>query len=242
MQGLSQAQEISTKFGIPANVLPRVLGSGYMRVVKSLITTAAAAPPSHLPALTKTHSVQTSSGMPQAPAGSAAGVLSVMGPPNWESLPAASVTTSSAAVPSPMHTMHGVAPAGTPAASQQDTGATPPVGSQEWISQLERIREVCQKAEVDHSLIDGFLAASGAPQPLQQPKMDAFVPLTAALAASLMSETPYGAENCEKLEVEEPLGEVFGTGDPESLDFDVQEVLMDTDMVGDDVLAAGWAP
>ena len=144
--------------------------------------------------------------------------------------------------------MHAGAHAPAAAAAAVATGATPPVGSPEWVSQLEKIREVCLKADVDHSLIDGFLAASGSPRQQQhQGNIDAFVPLTAALAASRMSETPLGAKcenfDVENLAIEEPLGEVFGPGgDPESLNFDVQEVLMDTDMVGDDVLAAGWAP
>lgn len=223
VQGLNQAQGITTKFGLPSHVLPRVLNSGYMRVVKSLVTAAAVKPPRHLPATTTATSLQTSSGFPQTSDGSFV---------TSSDMHALSGSTST--LPSHMHGMHVTVPSVT-AAGAVAAAATPPVGSQEWISQLERIREVCQKAQVEHSLIDGFLTASGSPQQQKEQAINAFVPLTAALAASHMGES--------LLEVEEPLGEVFGEGEgPESLDFDVQDILMDTDMVGDDVLVAGWAP
>jgi hypothetical protein len=41
--------------------------------------------------------------------------------------------------------------------------AMPAVGSAEWTSQLQKIKDVCRKAMVDHTLIDGLLADSVAP-------------------------------------------------------------------------------
>ncbi|NJR43278.1 MAG: hypothetical protein HC767_12100 [Akkermansiaceae bacterium] len=82
------------------------------------------------------------------------------------------------------------------------------------------------------------------PQPQQQQhaQIEVYTPLPDTLAASYVSETPYGV-GYDKLQADEPLGEVFGKGGaPEALDFDIQEVLKDTDMVGDDVLVAAWAP
>lgn len=226
MQGLNQAQSITSKFGLPNHVLPRVLKSGYMSVVKAIVSNENNKP---FP-FTSAGSLQTSSAQP---ATSSANTLSNISGLKRDCLPAVSGTSSF--LESPMHGRHATQ------ASAPDDG-TPPVGSAEWVSQLERIREVCQKAQVNHALIDGFLAASGAPLHPKMPNMNPYMPLITDLANSHMSEAPYGADQ-ENLEAVEPLADVFGTGDaPEKLDFDIQEVLMDTDMVGDDVLLAGWAP
>jgi hypothetical protein len=122
--------------------------------------------------------------------------------------------------------------------------AMPAVGSAEWISQLQKIKDVCQKAQVDYTLIDGFLAASGAPQQFPQPHPNPFQTVPDAFAASRASETPSGVDydNAQNnfQEVEE-IG--LRAGLSERLNFEnIQDILMDTDMVGDDCLVAAWAP
>jgi hypothetical protein len=61
--------------------------------------------------------------------------------------------------------------------------------------QLQKIKDVCQKAQVDCTLIDGCLAASGVLKQFPQPHANPFQTVPDAFAASRVSETPFGVDN-----------------------------------------------
>eukprot|EP00892_Ulva_mutabilis_P001739 jgi/Ulvmu1/11566/UM079_0009.1 len=111
----------------------------------------------------------------------------------------------------------------------QVSDAHPGVGSQLWRHQLERIREVCRSAAVDHSIIDGFLA-SGCPE-LRQ---------TEQRAAALHQVTVSGASEHQP--------SVFADAvnfepDLNAVDCDVVDGFGDMDVdLADGLLTAAWAP
>lgn len=110
---------------------------------------------------------------------------------------------------------------------QHAASAQPGIGSPEWRQQLERIREVCRTAAVDHSIIDGFLS-SGCPEHRQ----------TEQAASALQRMTASGASEHEP--------------DMETNAADFESALntfcddggfgdMDTDLV-DGLMMPAWAP
>jgi hypothetical protein len=209
LQGLQQAQDISAKFALPPQVLSRVLNSGYLPSVRALVAASGAAAAE----LATTTTSPTSSLPPLRP-----------------SAALAESSCGGAGIGAGVGALYGAVDSG--------NAAQPPVGSPEWRAQLERIRDVCRKAQVDHRLIDGFLAAS-CPEPPDVPLLATQCPLgTPALlrTSSHASEAPVDqAPSCVTDPWEGPCA-------ADGLDLAVHSLLLDTNMVGDDLAMPAWAP
>jgi hypothetical protein len=226
LQGLIQAQSITTKLGLPEHVLPDVLNSGYMRVIQALISNAAVKPSDRVPLRVVSDSK----------------AVGLCGNTTTWKLHAANskftpvVSNRSSECQRQVHAMHGAyddasqqnLPAGVGAA------AMPSVGSAEWISQLQKIRQVCQKAQVDHTLIDGFLAASC--QQVLQPHTNTSQTDTDVSATNHVCETPLKDE-CDQ-ENTQQVEEIGHSRDALErwIVKNIQEVLMNTDLVEEDYL------
>ena len=142
------------------------------------------------------------------------------------SQPDGSVAAAAASLPSqPGRSSH----AASRSSFQHAAAKQPGVGSAQWRQQLERIRDVCRSAAVDHSIIDGFLA-SGCPETRQSGQSGAALHHVTASGASEhrppVCVDPADFESALNAVCQ---GSMEGFGD------------MDTDLA-DGMLTAAWAP
>jgi hypothetical protein len=213
LQGLQQAHAITERFSLPRHVLPGILSThNYVTYVKGMLSK----PSQPLPSLPRRRSS--------------------IGP----SMSVASGTASAASSQGSLHP------------------AQPLYGSLEWHGQLQRIRAVCQQSGVEHSLIDGMIAAAGAaPLAMPPPSVSGTVDRTPASDllrnmeglsvkrdGSAMGEQVAEAGAADallrvpgsfaSLDLVDTAGMMFTRAD--------DDMLMRDASLGDDCLAAAWAP
>jgi hypothetical protein len=200
IQGLEQATAITSKFGLPKNVLSQILSGGYMPVIEHIVRE------------------RTEATLPSLPSKSA------------------------------RHAESSVAMART-SSVQPHSSSQPAFGSSAWRAQLEKIREVCRNADVDHSVIDGFLAASGHGLELGQASSapEAMCRM-GSHASQVVADKPVNTKSGADVEKEGRLmltgfgsSPGGGTSLPDFQLLDLGNGMFDTDVMGDDMLTAAWA-